>query len=38
MPVKCLLYFGLQDMKVRKIVDKIIVEMVNRGMKVSGEC
>lgn len=37
MPVQCLPYVGLQDMEVRKIVDKVIQEMVNRGMKVSGE-
>ena len=36
LPVQCLPYKGLKDMEVRAIVNKVIQEMVNRGVKVAG--
>lgn len=36
LPVQCIPYVGLGDMQVRAIVDKVVEEMTNRGMKVAG--
>lgn len=35
-PVQCVPYKGLKDMEVRELINKVIQEMVNRGMKVAG--
>lgn len=37
LPVQCMPYKGLKDMEVRKIINQIVQEMVNRGMRVAGE-
>jgi len=36
-PVQCLPYKGLSDLKVRELSNKLIVEMKKRKMKVAGE-
>ena len=36
LPIQLLPYVGIQDMEVRALINKVIQEMVNRGMKVSG--
>lgn len=36
LPVQCVPYKGLKDMEVRELIDKVIEEMVGRGMKVAG--
>jgi len=36
LPVQCLPYKGLSDMKVRELANYIIQEMVKRRMKVAG--
>lgn len=37
LPVQCLPYKGLSDMKVRSLANEVIEEMVKRGMKVAGK-
>jgi len=37
LPIQCLPYKGLSDAKVRELANKIILEMVRRGMKVVGK-
>ena len=37
LPIQCLPYKGLSDAKVRELANKIIQEMVRRGMKVAGK-
>ena len=36
LPVQCIPYKGLGDMKIRKLANNVIQEMVNRNMKVAG--
>ena len=36
LPIQLLPYVGIQDMEARTLMNKVIQEMVNRGMKVSG--
>ena len=35
-PVQCIPYKGLSDMKIRKLANNVIQEMVKRNMKVAG--
>lgn len=37
LPVQCIPYAGLDEANMRRLVNSLIVEMVSRGMKVSGE-
>lgn len=36
-PIQCIPYAGLGDLKLRSIVDKVIEQMTTRGMKVAGK-
>lgn len=36
LPVQCIPYVGLTDNQARELVNKVIQEMVNRGMRVAG--
>lgn len=38
LPVQCVPYKGLPDNTVRRLINKVIKEMVQRGMKVAGMC
>jgi len=38
LPVQCIPYKGLSDLKVRQLANKIIHEMSARNMKVAGKC
>ena len=37
LPVQCLSYKGLADLKVRELANKIVQEMSTRQMKVAGK-
>lgn len=36
-PVQCIPYAGLGDLQLRSIVDKVVEQMMRRGMKVAGK-
>ena len=38
LPVQCIPYKGLSDLKVRQLANKVIHEMSARNMKVAGKC
>ena len=38
LPVQCIPYKGLADMKIRQLANDVIKEMVRRKMKVAGKC